>query len=211
MPILAFVARRVRGPLAAAALLAGCGSPPPGSVDVEAKALDLAGCIRGDARCVRAGRVEVVEQLGAVQTLRIDAPGSVTLPLLAAEGAPKLTWLGLGIYAANPPLPERCRAQEEDRCDGGAPPCTCTTRYGFQYACQSREDGSVVCFWLDHGGRVLEVHVEGAEPVSYEPSYGFSRVEIDTGGVAPPPDARVTITAVEGWVELVYAAGGWRR
>lgn len=149
-------------------LLAGCGSPRPGAVDVEGEAIDLQACIRGDASCVKSGDVGPTEAFfsGGHElslTGRAGVPSSISLPLERVDGGSKLRWLALGINAQD----------------------------------------------VDGTGRFFTVTVDGHDPIRVEPSWGFSRIEVDMQGLKPAAGARVTITADAGRLVLIYAAGRW--
>lgn len=58
------------------------------------------------------------------------------------------------------------------------------------------------------GGR-LTVTIDGRDPVTVAPNPGFARVEVDMGELQPAADARVTIAATDGQVQLIYAVGRW--
>lgn len=149
-------------------LLAGCGSPPPGAVDVESEAIDLAACLRNAPTCVKSGDVGPTKAFFTGDrelslTGRPGAPSSITLPLERVDGGTKLRWLALGIYA---------------------------------------QDVAVA-------GRLFTVTVDGHDPIHVEPSWGFSRIEIDMQSLQPAAGARVTITAEKGQLVLIYASGRW--
>ncbi|MBI2393892.1 MAG: hypothetical protein HYV09_30250 [Deltaproteobacteria bacterium] len=188
-------------------LLCGCGSATPSAVEEETRAIDLDACLRGDASCARAGRVSASEaMLPGSNAVLLDAPASITAPLLGATEASKLRWFALGMYADDPKPPTTC-ADPRAECVTAGNECTCTTPDTFQYRCF----GGTGCYWLDHYGRKLEVTIEGSPPVIVEPGRTWMRVEISTGDVEPPTNARVTVRALEGRFHLVYAVGRWMR
>lgn len=57
--------------------------------------------------------------------------------------------------------------------------------------------------------RFFTVSVDGLDPIRVTPTYGYSRIEVDTHGLKPAAGARVKITADEGKLVLIYAAGRW--
>lgn len=54
----------------------------------------------------------------------------------------------------------------------------------------------------------MTVTIDGFAPIVVEPNWGFTRVEVDTRGVEPAPNARVTLS-VMGQFDFVYSAGRW--
>lgn len=188
-------------------LACSCGSAPPSAVEEETKAIDLEACLRGDPSCAKAGNVVASEAiLPGPHAVQLDALGSVTAPLLGATEASKLRWLALGMYAVNPPPPTTCGDPKASCVTVGAE-CTCTTPDDFQYRCFN----GAGCYWLDHYGRKLEVIIDGAPPVIVEPNWGWTRVEIDFANFTPPPNAKVTIRALEGRFHLMFGVGRWMR
>lgn len=60
------------------------------------------------------------------------------------------------------------------------------------------------------GKMKLVVTVDGTKAVIVQPrELGWKRFEVDMRGITPAPDARVTLTAIEGRFDLIYTSGRW--
>jgi hypothetical protein len=148
----------------AALALGGCSSTPaPGTVAIEATAVDFEACVRGDASCRKTGAVSTSEAfIPGEHAIAMSGPASISLPLMRADRASHLHFIAIGMRAIN-----------------------------------------------ETAGRKMIVTLDGVAPITVEPNYGWTRVEVDTQGIDPAADARVTITAVEGRFDLVYNSGRW--
>lgn len=89
-------------PLGVSLAIAGCGSPPPGSVDEEALAADITSCLRDDPTCVRSGPVYPAEML-TTEAVFFGPGAKVSLPLRRPADVTRLIALAM---SANPFVPQ---------------------------------------------------------------------------------------------------------